>query len=528
MKQVVIIGAGPAGLTAAYELLKANEDYQVTILEESNTIGGISRTVKYNGKRMDIGGHRFFSKDARVTKWWEEIMPTQGALPYDYKKLGRQIETVPGGPDPETTDRVMLVRNRVSRIYYQKKFFDYPISMKPQTFKNMGLSATIKAGCSYMKSTVSKQEETSLENFYINRFGKVLYSMFFEGYTEKLWGRHPREISASWGAQRVKGLSIKAVIKDMFGKILPSGNKKEVETSLIEEFYYPKFGPGQLWETVADLIREMGGEIRMNSAVHAVHTENGKIVSLGYTDENGTEQIIAGDYFLSSMPVKDLIASMQSTPDAVPADIAQIAAGLPYRDFVTVGLLVDKLNLVNGTDIKTLGNITPDCWIYVQDVGVKLGRIQIFNNWSPYMLPDPEHHVWIGLEYFCNEGDDFWNMSDKDCTEFAIMELIKMGVIHSAANVQDSHREKVKKAYPAYFDTYDHMDDLIAYLNRYDNLFCIGRNGQHRYNNMDHSMATAFEAVDNIRKGITDKNNVWNVNTEQEYHEAKQTGASAQ
>ena len=352
--------------------------------------------------------------------------------------------------------------------------------------------------------------------------------MFFEGYTEKLWGRHPREISASWGAQRVKGLSIKAVIKDMFGKILPSGNKKEVETSLIEEFYYPKFGPGQLWETVADLIREMGGEIRMNSAVHAVHTENGKIVSLEYTDENGTEQIIAGDYFLSSMPVKDLIASMQSTPDAVPADIAQIAAGLPYRDFVTVGLLVDKLNLVNGTDIKTLGNITPDCWIYVQDVGVKLGRIQIFNNWSPYMLPDPEHHVWIGLEYFCNEGDDFWNMSDKDCTEFAIMELIKMGVIHSAANVQDSHREKVKKAYPAYFDTYDHMDDLIAYLNRYDNLFCIGRNGQHRYNNMDHSMATAFEAVDNIRKGITDKNNVWNVNTEQEYHEAKQTETSAQ
>ena len=314
----------------------------------------------------------------------------------------------------------------------------------------------------------------------------------------------------------------------MFGKILPSGNKKEVETSLIEEFYYPKFGPGQLWETVADLIREMGGEIRMNCGVHAVHTDNGRIVSLGYTDAEGNEQTITGDYFLSSMPVKDLIASMQTTPETVPADIAEIAAGLPYRDFVTVGLLVDKLNLVNETDIKTLGNITPDCWIYVQDVGVKLGRIQIFNNWSPYMLPDPEHQVWIGLEYFCNEGDDFWNMTDKECTEFAIMELIKMGVIHSAANVQDSHRERVKKAYPAYFDTYDHMDDLIAYLNRYENLFCIGRNGQHRYNNMDHSMATAFEAVDNIRQGITTKDNVWNVNTEQEYHEAKQAEESAQ
>ncbi len=525
MKEVVIIGAGPAGLTAAYELLKANEGYQVTILEESSSIGGISRTVKYNNKRMDIGGHRFFSKDESVCKWWEEIMPTQGSLPFDDIKLGRTIKTVPGGPDPEKEDRVMLVRNRVSRIYYKKKFFDYPISMKPQTFKNMGLSSTFKAGCSYMKSTVSKKEESSLENFYINRFGKVLYSMFFEGYTEKLWGRHPRDISADWGSQRVKGLSIKAVIKDMFSKLSPSKDSKEVETSLIEEFYYPKFGPGQLWETVAAEIQKMGGTILMNCPVNKLHMADGKIQSVGYT-QDGEAKTMTGDFFLSSMPVKDLLASMANGGINVPEKEAAIAKGLPYRDFVTVGLLVDKLNLKNETKIKTLGDITPDCWIYVQDVGVKLGRIQIFNNWSPYMLPDPEHQVWIGLEYFCDEGDEFWNMDDEACKKFAIMELIKMGVLHDATAVQDSHRERVKKAYPAYFDTYAEIDTLIDYLNTFENLFCIGRNGQHRYNNMDHSMVTSFETVKNIRNGITSKDNIWNVNTDKEYHEAKQNDES--
>ena len=234
-------------------------------------------------------------------------------------------------------------------------------------------------------------------------------------------------------------------------------------------------------------------------------------------EKDGKPETIEGDIFLSSMPVKDLVAGMND----VPAEMAKIAAGLPYRDFVTVGLLLDKLNLKNETDIPTLGNIVPDCWIYVQDVGVKLGRIQIFNNWSPYMVQDPEHTVWIGLEYFCAEGDKFWNMSDQECINFAVKELVSMGVISSPSDVKDSHRERIKKAYPAYFDTYAQIDDLIAYLNRFENLFCIGRNGQHRYNNMDHSMATAFEAVDNICAGKTDKKNVWNVNTEKEYHEEK-------
>ena len=252
MKKVIIIGAGPAGITAGYELLKqANDKYEIIILEESGEIGGISKTVKYNGNRMDIGGHRFFSKDDRVMNWWTELMPIQGSDAYDDKILGRTKDLSTGGPDPETTDTVMLVRDRISRIYYKKKFFDYPVSLKWETIKNMGFFTTIAAGFSYLKASIFKKEETSLENFYINRFGKKLYSMFFEGYTEKLWGRHPREISADWGSQRVKGLSITAIIKDIFSKIFKKKNRK-VETSLIEKFYYPKFGPGQLWETAAD------------------------------------------------------------------------------------------------------------------------------------------------------------------------------------------------------------------------------------------------------------------------------------
>lgn len=510
MKKIIIIGGGPAGLTAGYELLSRSNEYEVIILEASDTLGGISRTVKYKGNRMDIGGHRFFSKDKRVTDFWESLMPTQGAPSLDDKLLGREKKLSEGGPDPECEDRVMLVRNRISRIYYLNKFFDYPISMKPQTFINMGFSRTVKAGCSYLKSTVLKKEETSLENFYINRFGKVLYSMFFEGYTEKLWGRHPSEISADWGAQRVKGLSILAVIKDMVSKLVPNKNRK-VETSLIEEFVYPKLGPGQFWEAVGEEFEKMGGKIVYNHKVNNIKTENGKIISV--TCENGEE--LDGDIFFSSMPVKDLVAGMND----VPASAAEIASGLPYRDFVTVGLLVNKLDLKNETGIKTLGDIVPDCWIYVQDVGVKLGRIQVFNNWSPYLVEDPKSTVWVGLEYFCNEGDEFWNMGEEECVKKAVSELISMGVINEKTEILDSHRERVQKAYPAYFDTYDRIDELVDYLNGFENLYCVGRNGQHRYNNMDHSMATSFEAVSNVLFGKKSKENIWSVNTEAEYHE---------
>ena len=516
MKKVIIIGAGPAGLTAGYELLKDNEEYEVVILEEDKQVGGISKTVRYNGNRMDIGGHRFFSKDENVMKFWEDLMPIQGAPSYDDKKLNREKPLKEGGPDPEKEDKVMLVRDRVSRIYYLKKFFDYPVSLKLETFTNMGLVRTIKSGFSYLKSIFVKKEETSLENFYINRFGKVLYGMFFEKYTEKLWGRHPSVISADWGSQRVKGLSITAVIKDMFRKIFNPKSKK-VETSLIEQFWYPKYGPGQLWETLADEFEKKGGKILKEHSVQKINIKGNKIVSVECVHD-GKIEVFSGDIFISSMPLKDLVEDMKE--EVVPEDIKKIATGLPYRDFMTVGLLLKKLDLKNKTKIQTLGNIVPDCWIYVQEPDVKLGRIQIFNNWSPYMVSKPEEQVWIGLEYFCNEGDEYWNMSDEEFTKFAIKELVSMGIIEEN-DVLDSHRERVKKAYPAYFDTYDEIDKLIAYLNKFDNLYCVGRNGQHRYNNMDHSMVTAMETVKNIRNNVTTKDNIWKVNTEKEYHEVK-------
>ena len=514
MEKVVIIGAGPAGLTAAYELLKSGKDYSVVILEETDVIGGISQTVKYNGNRMDIGGHRFFSKDKRVVEWWNNIMPMQGAPSFDDKLLGRERELANNGPDPEKEDKVMLLRQRVSRIYYKKKFFDYPITMKPQTFINMGALSTMMAGCSYIKASVKKLPEDNLERIYINRFGKVLYSMFFEGYTEKLWGRHPSQISADWGAQRVKGLSIRAVLHDMMQKLTNKKGKGEVETSLIEEFSYPKLGPGQLWETAAEEVEKMGGKIMKNCSVFSIKQEGSTVKSVKYS-ENGEEKTLDCDILISTMPVRDLVKGL----NAVPEDIQRIANGLPYRDFVTVGLLLDKLNLKNRTKIKTLNDIVPDCWIYVQDTGVKLGRIQFFNNWSPYMVEDVENKVWIGLEYFCEEGDEFWNMDENECVNFAVGELKKMGVIGEDNVVYDAHRERVKKAYPAYFDTYNEFDKVVEYLSDISNMYCIGRNGQHRYNNMDHSMVTAFEAVDNIITGRRDKSNIWSVNTEKEYHE---------
>lgn len=515
MKKIIIIGAGPAGVTAGYELMKQSMECQVVILEESSAIGGISRTVCCNGNRMDIGGHRFFSKDNRVMDWWRSIMPLQGKPSYDDRITGRRVDLSDSGPDPEEEERVMLSRRRVSRIYYKKKFFDYPVRMNMNTIRNMGFATTMEAGFSYLGSAMHKLPETSLENFYVNRFGRKLYSMFFEGYTEKLWGRHPREISADWGAQRIKGLSIKAVLKDIITKPFVKDSSK-VETSLIEEFYYPKYGPGQLWETVASEFEAMGGIIKRNCRVTRINTSDGVVRSVEYVD-NGQVKCEEGDCFISSMPLKDLIEGIESVPE----NIRGIASGLPYRDFVTVGLLLNKLNLKNETKLETLGNIVPDCWIYVQDTGVKLGRIQIFNNWSPYMVKSPEKTIWIGLEYFCREGDDFWSKDNSQLADYAMRELAAMGVVDSKEHLLDFHCEKVKKAYPAYFDTYKDIDKLIEWLDKLPNLYCVGRNGQHRYNNMDHSMVTSFEAVKNILGGIADKSNVWNVNTEKEYHEEK-------
>ncbi|MFA5006577.1 MAG: NAD(P)/FAD-dependent oxidoreductase [Candidatus Izemoplasmatales bacterium] len=512
-KKIVVIGAGPAGLTAAYELLKLGHGYEVVVLEATGRIGGIAQTIEHHGNRIDIGGHRFFSKDPAVNAWWEAAMPRQGAPALDDRILGRQVETVAGGPDPEKEDRVMLKRRRVSRIYYLKKFFDYPVTMSGKTIRNLGLFRTFRAGMSYLWASVFKKKEDSLENFYVNRFGRVLYGMFFEDYTTKVWGRAPKDISADWGAQRVKGLSILALLRNIFGK-----KKGKVETSLITEFLYPKLGPGQLWECVAADVAAMGGTIVMDARVEKIEVKDGRIASVTYA-KDGAEIVVEADEFISSMPLKDLVAAIG---EAAPAAVREIAGGLPYRDFVTVGLLLPKLNLKNETDLATLGDIVPDCWIYVQETEVRLGRIQVFNNWSPYMVKDPLHTVWVGLEYFCQEGDDFWNLSEAETIELARKELAKMGVIDETAPVLDAVRARIPKAYPAYFDSYARIGEIVPFLDSFDNLWCVGRNGQHRYNNMDHSMVTAFRAVEAIDCGSTDKRPVWEVNTEVEYHEEKQ------
>lgn len=515
MKKVIIIGAGPAGITAGYELLKQSNEYEVTILEESSYVGGISRTEVYNGHRMDIGGHRFFSKSQEVNDWWSQIMPMQGAPAYDDDKLSRDVPLEKGGPDPEKVDRVMLNRSRISHIYYKRKFFEYPVRMNMDTIKNMGFGTTMQAGFSYLGSMVAKKPVNSLENFYINQFGRKLYSMFFEGYTEKLWGRHPREIDPSWGAQRTKGLSITEIVKDATRKAFHK-EAKVVNTSLIGAFKYPKLGPGQLWECAAADFEAMGGSIHYNCRVIRINTNGNQVESVTCAVDGITIEEKA-DIVISSMPIKDLIIGMSN----VPGNVSEVARKLPYRDFVTVGLLVPKLRISNTTYMRTLGNVIPDTWIYVQDPGIKMGRIQIFNNWSPYLLENPEKTVWVGLEYFCNEGDRYWNMTDEEWIEFATKELVQMGILSESAKVLDAHKVAVKKAYPAYFDTYARFDEVRTYLDGFENLYCVGRNGQHRYNNMDHSMITAFETVKNIINGVKDKSNIWNVNTEQEYHEEK-------
>ena len=517
MRKAVVIGAGPAGLTAAYELVDKAEDIEVIVLEESEHMGGISKTVNYKGNRMDMGGHRFFSKVDEVNEWWDMMLPMQGSPASDYKTLGITVPLKENGPDPEKVDETMLMRQRVSRIFYNKKFFDYPISLKPETFTNMGLLTTIQVGFSYLASVFHKREEKSLEDFYINRFGKKLYSMFFERYTENLWGRHPSVIAPDWGSQRVKGLSIAALLKDMFSKLLPGKKNRKVETSLIEEFKYPKLGPGELWDVTAAKVISKGGKILKNhKAVRLVKDENNHIKEVVCTTPEG-EVSFEADIVISSMPVKDLVAGMNDVPE----DMRTIAEGLPYRDYLTLGVLVPKLLLNNKTKHKTIGNIIPDNWVYVHDRGIHMGRFQIYNNWSPYMVKDLENTVWVGLEYFCYENDEWWNMSEDEFAKFAIEDMVKLGLIDSADSVLDYHEEKVKKAYPAYFDTYERMDELTAYLNTIDNLYCVGRNGQHRYNNLDHSMCTSFETVKNILSGRTDKSNIWSVNTETEYHESK-------
>ena len=520
MRTAVVIGAGPAGLTAAYELLDKTDICPI-VLEATAQLGGISATINYKGNRMDIGGHRFFSKNQEVMDWWKRMMPLQGARSKDDILLGLDDKKLSeGGPDPEKEDRLMLIRHRVSRIYFLRRFFDYPISLSKGTFVNMGLGRTMKAGFGYLAAVLHKRPERSLEDFYINRFGKPLYRMFFEGYTEKVWGVHPSQLGADWGSQRVKGLSVTAVLKDMMTKAVKGkdGAGDKVETSLIEEFIYPKFGPGQLWELVADEIRQRGGQVRTQAEVVKILVENGQVAGVEYRKPDGTTERVACDFLLSTMPVKDLVAAMEGI--AVPADVQRIARELPYRDFITVGLCVKKLKIKNQTKIRTWQERVPDTWIYVQERDVKVGRLQIFNNWSPYLVKDYENTMWIGLEYFCTEGDALWQMDREAFIQMAIDEMVRIGMLERE-DVVDACQVKVKKAYPAYYGSYSEFDAVRRFLDGIGHLYCIGRNGQHRYNNMDHSMLSAMECVRNIQAGISSKENIWAVNTEKTYHEVK-------
>lgn len=527
-KIAIIAGAGPAGLTAAYELLQRTDIIPI-IYEKSGDIGGISKTVNYKGNRIDIGGHRFFSKSDRVMDWWLHILPMEDThedqVRIQYQNQTRFVDTHQFEvAEHNDQDKVMLVRSRLSRIYFLKQFFSYPVTLSAQTLKGLGLWRTIKIGFSYMAARISpRKEERSLEDFFINRFGKELYLTFFKDYTEKVWGIACSEISAEWGAQRIKGLSIiKAVqhaVKQQLKKKQQSGDsigQKETETSLIERFLYPKHGPGQMWEEVARQVQAKGGILHMEHEITGVTSEGNQIKTVRVRDcKTGQEREEPCDYFFSTMPMKQLLTHMQP---AAPEAIRNIAEGLLYRDFITVGLLMNKLKIRRDkTQPESAANTVKDNWIYIQEREVKVGRLQIFNNWSPFMVADPDH-VWIGMEYFCNENDPLWNMEDEALKKFAIEELAQIDIIRKE-DVLDSTVLRMEKAYPAYFGTYNRFHELKDYTDTFDNLFLVGRNGMHKYNNSDHSMLTAMTAVDNIVAGRKDKKNLWEINTEMEYHE---------
>jgi protoporphyrinogen oxidase len=519
-KTALLIGAGPAGLTAALEFLRRSDVHPI-VLEASREIGGLSRTVRHNGNRIDIGGHRFFSKSDRVMNWWMDLMPpeasadTQHALQHQSKQ--RILKTGSQGLSPETTDLVMLVRPRKSRIYFLRKFFDYPIKLTTDTLRKLGLVRTMKIGVSYLLARVfPRKVEKSLEDFLINRFGRQLYLTFFKSYTEKVWGVPCEAISAEWGAQRIKGLSLTTAVLHFFRNAFASRTdeaiqQKGTETSLIEKFLYPKYGPGQLWEHAADQIRRKGGEILLGWRATRLFVEGNVITAVEAVSDSGEKRRFAADYVFSTMPVRELIDAMD-TP--IPSEVREVSDGLQYRDFITVGLLVDRLSVCEAD-----GGPLKDNWIYIQEPDVLVGRLQIFNNWSPYMVADPSK-TWIGLEYFCYQTDALWKMPDEDLKKFAIAEVEKIGILR-ACDVTDAHVVRVPKTYPAYFGTYDRFHVIREFLDHFHNLYLVGRNGMHKYNNQDHSMLTAMTAVDNIIAGIREKDNVWSINTEMEYHEGE-------
>ena len=462
-REVVVIGAGPAGLTAAYELVKLG--LAPTVLEKDAIVGGLARTEEYRGNHFDMGGHRFFTKAPEVQRMWGEV-------------LGDQF----------------LRRPRLSRIYYDGKYFHYPL--KPiNALMGLGPWQSVRVALSYLKWQVFPHpREDTFEEWVTNRFGRRLFLTFFKSYTEKVWGVSCTELKAEWAAQRIKDLSLKTAVLNMVFK------PRQTIKTLIEEFDYPRLGPGMMWRTVASSVTAAGGTVQMLSPVERVHRQGNRITAVT-VGRNGRPEEIRGTDFISSMPVTELIAKLD--PPA-PAEVLDAASRLSYRAFLTVCLIVDKPDLF------------PDNWIYVHDPQVTVGRIQNYKNWSPDMVADSTK-TGLGLEYFCNEGDELWSSADDDLIENAKRELETIGMA-SAADVELGCVFRMAKAYPVYDAAYgDYLGVIREYVDSLANLQTIGRNGLHRYNNQDHAMMTGMLAVRNMMHG--ERNDLWAVNTDAEYHE---------
>ena len=520
--EIVVIGAGPAGLTAAYELARAGRA-GVTVLEASAELGGLSRTVNFNGNRIDIGGHRFFSKSDWVINWWRDMLPV--AMPpgciagSDVRLRYQGAERLLGIAEcfaSESDAEVMLIRQRLSRIFWGGTFFDYPLKPGVDMVRKLGVARCAGLGASYLRSTMfPRRPEQSLEDFFINRFGRALYLQFFKEYTEKVWGVPCQEISAEWGAQRIKSLSIGAALRHA----LRRGAAPAPQTSLIESFLYPKYGPGQMWETVARRFESLGGRVIRGAAVHGVDRSEQRVMAVRALLDNGEERIFPARHVISTMPVRDLVAALR--PGA-PADIEEIASGLQYRDFITVGLLYRKLRPLPGSRTGAT-RLLPDNWIYIQEPGVKVGRLQVFNNWSPYLVADPDT-VWVGLEYFAAFDDELWRLSDEQLRRLAVVEMRQLGLADEA-DVLDAVVVRMPKAYPGYFGSaYSRFGTVKDYLDGIPNLWLVGRNGMHRYNNQDHSMLSARLAVEGILQGKDCRADIWRVNIDDAYHEEHHDG----
>jgi protoporphyrinogen oxidase len=467
-RTVVIIGAGPAGLTAAYELGKAC--VASVVLEQEGAVGGLAKTVNHKDFRFDIGGHRFYTKVKAAADIWREVLPAAD----------------------------FLRRKRLSRIYYNKRFFHYPLRASSMLF-NLGLWNGCLILLSYLRARARPSpSEQTFEQWVTNRFGKRLYNIFFKSYTEKVWGIPCSEITAEWAAQRIKGLSLSVVLKDIFRQHAHDDKGTTVKT-LIKDFDYPRLGPGMMWETMAGLVRETGGKIKLGARVEKIHWTRDTVEAVE-TETSGRVETVRGTHFISSMPIRELVNKLSPAP---PASILAAADRLQYRDFLTVVLIVNARDLF------------PDNWIYIHDPEVRIGRVQNFKNWSPDMVPD-QNKTCLGLEYFCFEGDGLWNMSDEQLIELGKRELEKLGLLKSA-DVEEGTVVRVPKAYPVYDSTYrESLETLRRFFGNLSNLQLVGRNGMHKYNNQDHSMMTAVLAVKNILGANYD---LWEVNTDNEYQE---------